>query len=149
MDIVEVIKTDHRLLANLFDLIKEESDRQESLLLFDDIKRELELHFHASETSCYPIFLNRPSFKGVVCKSYDDHQDIRQLLDELCKTPDTRDGIAFQNRLLELKNHVESHVVEEERDLFDLIGQELDASERENLGNLFALAKSKFDPLAA
>jgi hemerythrin superfamily protein len=149
MDIVDLLKNDHRRIARLFDVIKEETDREACFLLFESIKRQLELHFQAEEECCYPIFLKRSAFRMVVCKSSDDHLDIRKLLEELSNTPETRDGIAFQNRLLELKNHVESHIVEEERDLFELVSQELDASERENLGNLFTLAKSKFERLVA
>jgi hemerythrin superfamily protein len=149
MDILDLLKSDHLLVANLFDVIKEETDRQESFGLFDEIRRTLELHFRAEEASCYPILREIPAFERLVSRSYDDHQDIRRLIDELCNTPDTRDGIAFQNRLLELKNHVESHVIEEERDLFELVCQELDAQEREKLGDLFTLAKSKFEQLVA
>jgi hemerythrin len=151
MDILELLQADHRLIAKLFDLIviKDEDDRQEGFTLFVEIRRELELHFQAEEASCYPIFLKIPSFKSLISKSYNDHQDIRRLLFELNNTPETLDGIAFQNRLLELKNHVESHVIEEERDVFDLVCQELDAKEREKLGDLFTLAKSKFEQLVA
>lgn len=149
MDIVDLLKIDHRLITNLFDLIKGESDRQEALLLFDNIRRELELHFQAEEVACYPIFSKLPAFKTLVSKSYNDHQDIRQLIGSLNNIPDTRDGIAFQNRLLELKNHVESHVIEEERDLFELVCQELDTSEREKLGRLFSLTKARIEESVA
>jgi hemerythrin superfamily protein len=149
MDILDLMTADHNLIAKLFDVIKEETDRQESFGIFEEIRRELDLHFQAEEASCYPIFLKLPTFKVLVGKSYNDHQDIRKLLNELCNMPDTRDGIAFQNRILELKNHVESHVIEEERDLFELVRQELDAPERERLGNLFSLAKSQFEESVA
>jgi hemerythrin superfamily protein len=149
MDILVVLKSDHLLLAKLFDAIKEETNRQEIFGLFEEVRRTLELHFNAEEAACYPILRKFPDFERIISRSYNDHQDIRKLIDELCNTPDTRNGIAFQNRLLELKNHVESHVIEEERDLFELVCQELDAQEREKLGDLFTLAKSKFEQLVA
>jgi hemerythrin superfamily protein len=146
MDVLELIKIDHRRISDLFVDIKGESGRQQRLLLFQNIRHDLELHTYAEENVFYPAFRNYPAFQGLLKEFYSDHADVKKMLKEISEMG--VDTVEFENKIVELINHVEAHVAEEEGEFFSLVKQEMKRREREQIGRLFELVKHEREEAA-
>lgn len=146
MDGLELLKSDHERVNSLFDRIEQAGDLAEKRRLFLEIKQELDLHAHVEETVLYPMFENREGFRDTIEDSYDEHQEVKDLLEEMSGTEDEDELDDQVDELIELVQH---HVEEEEGDLFPRIRQALGQPELDQLGQQLQDAKKSMPSIAA
>jgi hemerythrin superfamily protein len=146
MDALNILRADHQRLRQLFVNIQGESGRQQQHLLFDSIKRQIEEHTYAEETVFYPYLARYGEFEKTVQDSFREHAHFRELLSELAAIGPQ--GESFSALMMNLIRTVETHVQNEEDELFPKVRAILGSSEREGLGRHIILAKNELGKAA-
>jgi len=140
MDPFELLKTDHRKVAQLFDEL-EAARGATKLSVFRQIRDELELHAQIEETIFYPALEKPEETHDLTLEAYEEHKVLKTLLAELDGAASADDE--WQAKAKVLRENVEHHVDEEEKELFDKADDALSDEELENLGNRMAAEKKR------
>lgn len=140
MDAFELLKTDHRKVATLFERLEEASGK-EKLRIFNQIKKELEVHTHIEEKIFYPALEKPQETHDLTLESYEEHKVVKTLLAELSGAKSADDE--WQAKAKVLRENVEHHVEEEEDELFSKADDALSDDEIETLGEKMAAEKAR------
>jgi hemerythrin superfamily protein len=138
MDPIELLKGDHRKVENLFKLAAKARSGDERKSVFQQIRSTLEAHTRAEETIFYPAFSQYESFDDLLDDSYQEHQDIQDMIDEMITLEDEEE---FQDMLEDLQEEVEHHVHMEETRFFPKVRDVMDDAEITRLGRMIADAQ--------
>src|SRR4051812_25380989 len=85
MDALDLLKSDHHRVRDLFNEIKRTEGGQRKRLLFEDIRHELTVHSYVEETVFYPSFRKFPQFSELLAESFSEHAQVKSLLDEISR----------------------------------------------------------------
>ena len=141
MDALELLKTDHKNVKELFKKA-EGSENKKQKQLFEQIKTELETHTHIEETIFYPAVAKNAELKDMVLESLEEHKQVKTLLREMENL--ASDSERFEPKLKVLMENVEHHAVEEEEGkMFPKVRQLMNAAALEELGQELEAAKDK------
>jgi hemerythrin-like domain-containing protein len=140
MDAFELLKADHKKVAELFDLL-ETANGKRKLEVFKRIKSELELHAHIEESIFYPALEKPLETHDLTLEAYEEHKVVKTLLGELSGARSASDE--WQAKAKVLRENVEHHVDEEENELFDKADDALSDEEIEALGDRMAAEKAR------
>jgi iron-sulfur cluster repair protein YtfE (RIC family) len=146
MDALEILKQDHDKVKSLFADCHSAADSFQMWQTYQIIRNELQLHTYVEETIFYPTFFRYDEFKDIVERSREEHDQVKDLLDEIDDIGDTRPG-EFKAKLEELEKGVEDHIRMEEEEFFPMARKAMKRSEREQLGRHIQAAKQ--EPIAA
>jgi hemerythrin-like domain-containing protein len=131
MHAFDLLREDHSQVDRLFNLIEETTDFDEKQRLFWELKQGLDAHSYIEEAVFYPLFQEDEELQDLIETAFDDHQEVRELLNEMNQTTDQEE---FDDQLLELTECVQSHVEEEENELFPIVERKLSDKELRELG---------------
>jgi hypothetical protein len=140
MDAFELLKADHKKVAELFDLLETASGKRK-LDVFKRIKGELELHAHIEEKISYPAIEKPEETHDLTLEAYEEHKVVKTLLAELGRARSANDE--WQAKAKVLRENVEHHVKEEENELFDKADDVLSDEEIQDLGNRMEAEKAR------
>ena len=140
MDAFSLLKADHRKVAELFDQL-ESAGGNRKLSVFEQIKKELELHTHIEEAVFYPALEEPKETHDLTLEAYEEHDVVKKLLNELSKAKSVTDEWEAQAKVL--RENVEHHVEEEEGELFKKAAKALGAQEIETLGEEMEAEKTR------
>lgn len=142
MDAFELLMNDHRKVSEIFDRM-ESGDASLRRELFPRLKQELDVHAHVEETILYPALKERAETRDLATHAYAEHNDVKQLLDELQAGLAGADGGAWNTKLTKLRQSVEHHVQEEEGPMFTSARAALDDDQIAQLGRRMTEAKQQ------
>lgn len=140
MDAFELLKADHKKVAELFEQLETASGKRK-LDVFKRIKSELEVHTHIEETILYPALVKPEETHHLTLEAYEEHKVIKTLLAELSAARSATDE--WQAKAKVLRENVEHHVEEEENELFDQADDALTDEELATLGERMAAEKAR------
>jgi hemerythrin-like domain-containing protein len=140
MDAFELLKNDHRKVAELFDRLESASGKTK-LTAFRQIKSELDLHTHIEETIFYPALEDAKETHDLTLEAYEEHKVVKELLAELSGASSANDE--WQATAKVLRENIEHHVDEEENELFDKAQDALGDEQIEKLGDRMAAEKAR------
>ena len=142
MDALELLKTDHKNVNELFKKAEKTENKKQQKQLFDQIKIELETHAHIEETVFYPAVAKNEELKDMVLESLEEHKQVKTLLREMDNL--TADSEKFEPKLKVLIENIEHHAVEEEEEkMFPKIRKFMNAESLQELGKELEAAKAK------
>ncbi len=142
MDALELLKTDHKTVKELFKKIEASKNAKQQKQLFEEIKTELETHTHIEETVFYPAVAKHDELKDMVLESLEEHKQVKTLLREMDNL--TEDSEKFEPKLKVLMENVEHHAEEEEEaKMFPKVRKLMDADALDQLGQELEAAKNK------
>ncbi len=121
MDAIELLTREHRDVEDLFDSLEVTDVPERRRSLMEELARRLVVHGMLEEQHFYPAL--RSQAPDLVEGFFDDHSEVRQCLGRLLSM--SMDDELFSERLENLRRMVESHVAQEERDLFPKARQAL------------------------
>lgn len=126
MRVTDLLRDDHQRVHDLFLELEATGDGQRRQELRDTITEELEIHAQAEEELVYPAFRQASER---IDDAVHGHEHMRGVIGEVQGLdPDAED---FKDRLLQLKQTVIVHVMEEEGGVFlDAARLGLDVLER-------------------
>ena len=141
-DAIELLKSDHRKVEQLFEKVKSNEDGNNAAT-FKKIKQELDLHTHVEETIFYPHLLEKgdKELKKIVREGLEEHGQVKDLLADL--TTLSGDSPTFKAKLKVVIENVEHHVKEEEDEMFPMVEDQIPADMRQRLGSLMYGEKVK------
>ena len=130
MDLYQLIKQDHQKVKRLFERLAEaESGSPSQTRLFTELKRELELHAAVEEKYFYPTLQQFARAKDLIEEALEEHGDVKATLEELDQW--NKEDERWAEELSELQQDVEHHVEEEEKSIFPLAAELLEAEQAE------------------
>ena len=142
MDALELLKTDHKTVKDLFKKVEASKNDKQQKQLFEEIKTELETHTHIEETVFYPAVAKHDELKDMVLESLEEHKQVKTLLREMDNL--TEDSEKFEPKLKVLMENVEHHAEEEEEaKMFPKVRKLMDAAALDQLGQELEAAKDK------
>lgn len=142
MDALELLRTDHQTVKELFEKAEGNNNEKQQKQLFERIKTELETHTHIEETVFYPAVEKIDELKDMVLESLEEHKQVKTLLREMENL--SNDSEKFEPKLKVLMENVEHHAVEEEeRKMFPKLRKFMNNEELEQLGRELEAAKKK------
>jgi hemerythrin-like domain-containing protein len=143
-DAIAMLKADHRQVRTLFHQYEETTDPYLKQIIAEHVFAELTLHTLLEETVFYPAFaeLADDEDKQLVDGALQDHQWIRERITAL---RDIADDEAFEAGFQALRDHVDQHVEEEEREMFPKAEQALAA----HLEEITALIQERKEQILA
>lgn len=142
---IELIKQDHAEVKNLFQDFERagKDDYIEKQALCEKITRELSVHADIEEELLYP-FLEKISDDEVgetLVEAREEHHVARSLIDELkILTPDAEE---FDAKMKVLRDNVEHHIEEEEKELLSYLEDNAEEIELKELGERLSSAKEE------
>ena len=142
MDALELLKKDHRKVAELFEQVEATEDEKKHRQLFEQIKGELETHAHIEEAVMYPAFEKKEELKDMVLEAYEEHKQIKTLLREITALSDGSERL--DAKLKVMGENVEHHVDEEENEMFPKVKKLYDREQLEQMGQELEAAKVQF-----
>ena len=145
-DAIEVLTADHQAIRKLFEEF--EGLAEEALTERQDVVgricHELTVHAKIEEDIFYPPARQAgKEEKDEVLEGIEEHKLIKQLVDELAET--NAQDETFNPRVDVLKEQVEHHLDEEEREMFPHVRKALPESELVSLGAQLKKAKVEAD----
>jgi hemerythrin superfamily protein len=142
MNVLELLKEDHRKVKELFEQCQETEDKKQLRQLYKEIKSELELHARMEETIFYPAMEEHEDLKDMVLESFEEHKQIKNVLREMSKLSPSNER--FKPKLKVLMDDVEHHAEEEEEGkMFPKVREVVEDSELQELGEEIEKAKTK------
>lgn len=146
MDAIELLKTDHEKVRELLGQLTETSSRAEKkrVELLEKIRMELEVHTTLEEEIFYPAFreAGKKDEEEMYFEAIEEHRAAGELvLPDLLKTEVSSEQ--FAGRAKVLKELVEHHVEEEEKEMFPQAKKLLDKQQRQELGELMLQRKQE------
>lgn len=143
---IELLKEDHRkvkdLLAQLVETTTRAEKKRRSLL--DKIDQELHIHTHIEEEIFYPAFkeAGNTEHSKMYFEALEEHRSVSELvLPDLRKTEPTSEK--FSGRAKVLKELVEHHADEEEKEMFKKASQSMAKDQLAELGEQMAERKQE------
>ena len=143
MNAIELLKSDHDVVADLFEKVKA-TDESEHLPLFEKIKSELDVHAHIEETIFYPKLQEEGNDElvDIVLEGIEEHRQVKMFLREIDALVDASEK--FEPKLKVLMEDVEHHVKEEEKEMFPLVKDQFEAEMLDELGAAMEAEKKAF-----
>jgi hemerythrin-like domain-containing protein len=121
MDILEVLKEDHKEVSQLLKKISRTRALKSREKIFVDMKQSVEIHSFLEQLIFYTALQDSPENEFVVESAQKEHQEIEYLLAELDSLP--KDDEEWMPKFRLVKERIEEHVKEEESALFDCAHQ--------------------------
>ena len=143
MNAIEVLKADHKKVADFFDDVKA-TEPDEHPAIFAKIKAALDAHAHIEEAIFYPK-LQAEGDKDLVditLEGIEEHHQVKMFLQELDGL--SGDSEKFEPKLKVLIEDVEHHVKEEEGEMFPLVKDQFSSEILDELGSAMEAEKVKF-----
>lgn len=124
MNVVTLLKNDHRKVEKLFERYANAPDEDRKRQVLGEITRELSVHMVAEERVLYPV-LRTSIERGpeLTKEAVEEHESAKGLLAELSRgQPGTFDADA---KVATLRQAIDHHVKEEEREIFPAMAKKL------------------------
>ena len=148
MNAIELLKADHKVVADLFKKV-EASKESEHPALFTKIKAELDVHAHIEEVIFYPKLKaeGNKELVDIVLEGIEEHRQVKMFLKEIDALTD--DSEKFEPKLKVLMEDVEHHVEEEEKEMFPLVKAQFESDVLDELGAEMKEEKENFEKSGA
>ncbi|WP_189529240.1 hemerythrin domain-containing protein [Streptomyces roseolilacinus] len=138
-DVITMIKTDHRELERLFEMMKKE--RSSRPLALPLAVAMLEAHSRAEEECVYPALAEEAGEKDEVRHATEEHHEAEHLGKHLLELD--WESAEFDRELEKWVDAVRHHVQEEEEELLPVLSRTFDAERLQRLGLEFAGQRSE------
>jgi hemerythrin-like domain-containing protein len=143
MDAIGMLKADHDKVKELLSRLESTTERGAKTReeLFATIKGELTVHETIEEEIFYPALKEHPKAKDLVLEAYEEHHVVDTVMAELEGLDVTDETWGAKANVM--KENVEHHIEEEEREMFKQARQVFDKQELQELGDRMAERKTK------
>lgn len=141
MNVIDIVKMDHRKLDTLFAEIENTDSPQKAQEYFGQLYKDLSTHAEAEEQTWYPTLRKYDDSASSVAQAYDEQAEAKVLLEQIkTLSPSSPE---FKTRINQLKNLIQEHVRKEESNLLDKLKDHMSDEQLVELGKEFQLAKSR------
>lgn len=131
----ELLEHDHREVKRMF----KEAVEKEDTSKYNQIKKELEIHFEGEEKYFYPEA--KKVDEELVQHGIKEHEEAKGMIKDLDKLD--KGDTQFMTKLKELKDAVEHHIKDEEEKLFPETQKEISDNKSTEIAKKIEEEKSK------
>ena len=133
-----LLEKQHREVEQSFKTALGTEDPKARRSAMEDILRQLSLHTKLEETIFYPAVqaIDTEKAKDMVLEAYEEHHVVKMILKELPKVDPSADN--FEAKMTVLKEMVEHHVEEEEKEMFPMAERQLGPERSRELAEAMA-----------
>jgi hemerythrin-like domain-containing protein len=131
MHAINLLKQQHQDVRDLFERISQAEDTSQKETLLQELADNLAAHMTIEETIFYPAAYTTDETR--FSEAIEEHSAAKRTLCQLLEM--SADDGNFDDKLTRLQEQVETHVEEEERELFKTAKQELEVDELQRLGD--------------
>jgi hemerythrin superfamily protein len=146
MDAIQMLKDDHEKVKKLLKELDSttESDASKRQQLFTQVKEELTVHEAIEEEIFYPALKEFQKAREIVLEAYEEHGVVDMVMTEIEQVP--FDDETWAAKFTVMKENVEHHIEEEEKEMFK---QARDAFEKQDLEELGERMNTRKEQLLA
>lgn len=136
MNVLQLLKKDHSNVKSLFSKFdrtgKSSSDKKDEI--FDEVRRELQIHSKAEEEIFYPAIkaIHDNAGRNFVSEALREHKEVDELLTQLSRLKASDKH--FDEKMETLIESVENHIEEEEGEIFGFVQENISTEQQEDLG---------------
>lgn len=141
MDCFTLLKQDHDEVEKMIKQCQQQGANKGAIDTFRKIARSLAVHSKLEETLFYPRFENEEELKSLLSDAYKEHDQVDKILAQMASM--SPDDEQWEQKLTELKQCIEHHVKDEEKELFPKAKQVLGKDEAQELGDAMADEKKE------
>jgi Hemerythrin HHE cation binding domain len=142
MSIYDELKADHdKAKSVLQELLESKQPSRSKQKIFEELKRELTVHFRAEEKVFYNRIKEEKEAKDSVLEGNEEHHMADLLLKEISRLGPSDER--WKAKLTVLKEAVEHHIEEEESEIWSEAREILSDEEADEIGEAFAAEKEK------
>ncbi len=133
MNAIDLLEQQHREVEELFEEFDEAGERAEKTRdrLCREISDQLAIHAEIEEKLFYPES-KQPNTEDLLRESVEEHLSMKRIVADLIESGPSDEQ--FDAKMQVLKEQVEHHVREEEKELFPKVRKDLSKEELEDLG---------------
>lgn len=133
MDAIKLLKSQHREVESLFESLERTSDRaiKTRRQLFEQLADRLAIHAKIEEEVFYPA-ANVRETEDALLEALEEHLAVKRLIADLLKAEPNHP--TYMAKVIVLKELIEHHVEEEEKELFKQVKAKLSAVALTRLG---------------
>jgi hemerythrin superfamily protein len=142
MDAIELLKTQHREVEDLFSRTEKAKTSGPKRKLFEQIADRLAVHAAIEEHQFYPAVKAKRT-EDILLESLEEHLGIKRVIADLLKIDRADD--TFEAKVTVLKELVQHHVKEEESELFPKVKKVLTPDELVKLGQAMTAEAQKLE----
>jgi hemerythrin superfamily protein len=142
MDAIELLKSQHREVEDLFSKIEKSRDAGKKDQLFTKLADSLAIHATIEEHHFYPAVKQKRT-EDILLEALEEHLGIKRVISDLLDTE--IDDETFDAKITVLKEQVEHHVEEEETDLFPKVRKLFDAEQLEAIGQAMSAEQAELE----
>ena len=135
MNAIKLLKQQHREVEALFKQLEKAKSARPRQKAFEQIADKLAVHATIEERHFYPS-VKRRATEGMLLEAVEEHLGVKRVIADMLDL-DAGDE-TFEAKAKVLKDLVEHHVEEEEKDLFPKVQKLLEADELESIGEQMA-----------
>ncbi|MBA3737471.1 MAG: hemerythrin domain-containing protein [Actinobacteria bacterium] len=143
MNAITLLEEDHRKMKKLLSELESTTERgvKTREKLFATVKDELTVHETIEEEIFYPALKEHPKTKEITLEAYEEHHVVDMVMAEIEGVPydDERWGAKFKV----MKENIEHHIEEEEKEMFKQARQAFEEGELEALGERMKARKDE------
>jgi hemerythrin-like domain-containing protein len=141
MDATTLLTTDHEEASAMLNRLEATDDATERQQIFTQLKQALDVHAHIEETIFYPLLKQEAETREITLEAYDEHQEMKDILQQLTSTAPTDDD--WDDLVTDLKDTIEHHVEEEEGEMFPQARQVLGQQKLDEVGTRMMQEKQR------
>lgn len=140
IDVISLIKEDHRDVESLFERLQKTPENRPALLA--ELAAKFVAHSEGEEDEVYPqLAKRRPQEKEEVHHGTEEHHEAEEMITRLLQTDP--DSAEFDSLLQDLIEAVTHHVEEEENDILPVLEKAVPFEERVQMGKAFSKRKAE------
>jgi hemerythrin-like domain-containing protein len=143
MNAITLLEEDHRKMKKLLSELESTTERGVKTReeLFATVKDELTVHETIEEEIFYPALKEHPKTKEITLEAYEEHHVVDMVMAEIegVRFDDERWGAKFKV----MKENIEHHIEEEEKEMFKQARQAFEQDELEALGERMKARKDQ------
>jgi hemerythrin superfamily protein len=142
MDAIDLLKSQHREVEDLFSKIEKSRDAAKKDQLFTKLADNLAIHAAIEEHHFYPAVKEKRT-EDILLEALEEHLGIKRVLSDLLDTE--IEDETFDAKVKVLKEQVEHHVEEEETDLFPKVRKLFDDDQLEAIGQAMSAEQAELE----
>lgn len=132
MDAIELLKSQHREVEKIFEMIEKAKGGSEKAALFRDVANALAGHAKIEEEIFYPGVMKTDT-QDLLREAVEEHLSVKRVISDLLAT--SADDESFDAKVKVLKEQVQHHVDEEEGELFPKVKKQFSSDELGDMGS--------------
>lgn len=145
VDAIQMLKDDHKKVKELLkELTSGSGDTKETL---KKIEKEVQTHSHLEETIFYPAYreeIDQKEARTMVEESLEEHHLVDKVMEDLNGLK--VDSDEFRGRCKVLKEMIEHHIQDEEKEMLPKAEKRISKTKMEELGKKMKQEKEQFKP---